>query len=61
VPAAIWTWGRVTEACMDVQRTTGVVVECAGEVEFVTGSGDGAAPVFQYSDGDGTRSSGGSF
>jgi len=39
---------------MDVQRTTGVVVECADEVDFVTGAGDSGAPVFQYSDGDGT-------
>ena len=41
-----WTWGRVKETCKDVRAETGVVVECADEVDFVTGSGDSGAPVF---------------
>ena len=49
-----WTWGRVTKTCEDVKGQTGVVVKCADEVDFVTGDGDSGAPVFQYSDDDGT-------
>ena len=46
-----WTWGRVKETCKDVRGETGVVVECADEVDFVTGSGDSGAPVFKYTFG----------
>lgn len=43
-----WTWGNVTGTCDDVRGETGVVIECADEVDFPLSWGDSGAPVFRY-------------
>ncbi|MDE2762094.1 MAG: hypothetical protein OXQ94_04490 [Gemmatimonadota bacterium] len=51
-PTTGWTWGLVTETCEDRRGETGVVITCGDQVDFVTGSGDSGAPVFQYRHGN---------
>ena len=46
--ASGWTSGSVTETCKDVRGDTGVVVECADEVDFSVTWGDSGGPVFKY-------------
>lgn len=46
-----WTWGYVLRTCEDVRGDSGVVIECADEVDFPVADGDSGAPVFKFRPG----------
>ena len=50
-----WTYGNVEDTCVDREyEDTDIYIRCTDRVDFSVKSGDHGAPVFEYSESDGT-------
>ena len=45
-----WTFGTVTDTCVDKKNKNDVEFKCSYAAEFVVGNGDSGSPVFEYLD-----------
>jgi len=45
-----WTYGDITESCIDVRLTNGYAVRCANRVHMWAAGGDSGSPVFSLND-----------
>lgn len=45
-----WTYGDITESCIDVKQSDGYAIRCANRVHMWVAGGDSGAPVFALND-----------